>query len=103
MSSFDALISSMDGNIFDVMATQCTYVDGQATEHPTRVIIDKNVEMASAYDTQMPVRRNIASLIKAEVPDPKRGHTITITETGETYTVDQLNTDDGHVITVLLR
>ena len=102
MSSFDALITSMDGNIFDVMAAPCTYVDGQATEHPARVIIDKNVEVASAYDTQMPVRRQVANLLKAEVPDPKRGHTITL-DSGEIYTVDRLDSDDGHLLRVLLQ
>lgn len=102
MSSFDALVTSMDSNIFDVMAAPCTYMDGQGFGTATRVIIDKNVEMASAYDTQMPARRNVANLLKAEVPDPKRGHTITL-DSGEIYTVDRLDSDDGHLLRVLLR
>lgn len=102
MNAFNALVNDMDSVIFDVLGgTPCTYIDTQGAEYETSVIIDKNVEIASAYDTQMPARRNVASLLKAEVPEPKRNHEIRL-EDGETFTVDQLESDDGHILRVLL-
>ncbi|OLF82659.1 hypothetical protein AWH63_06550 [Marinobacter sp. C18] len=101
MSHFDELLIDADPGFFEVMGDACVYTDGAANTYPTRVIIEKNVEQFSAYETTVPVRRNVASLIKSEVPDPKRGHTI---QSGaDTYTVDQLASDDGHVLRVLLQ
>lgn len=101
MSHFDELLTDADPGFFDVMGDACVYTDGAANTYETRVIIEKNVEQFSAYETTVPVRRNVANLLKAEVPEPKRGHTI---ESGaDTYTVDQLDSDDGHVLRVLLQ
>ncbi len=102
MDPFADLVARMDATLQERLGAPCEYRDNQGGVYETRVTISKNVEVVSAYDTQMPARRNAASLIKAEVPDPKRGHTITL-ESGEVHTVDQLDTDDGHMIRVLLQ
>mgnify|MGYP001770696040 CR=1 FL=1 len=102
MSRFDQAMAAADANLFEVFGDEATYDDLSGTTIPgVWVVIDKNVEIMSAYDTQMPTRRNVASLRKSEVPDPKRGHKI-IAGT-ETHIVDRLNSDDGHVLTVLLQ
>lgn len=101
MSEFDQLVSEMDSSLMEVFGDACTYNDLTNPVIETRVAIEKNVEIMSAYDTQMPARRNVASLIKSDIPDPKRGHTITVGS--ETHIVDRLNTDDGHIVTVLLQ
>lgn len=102
MDPFADLVARMDSTLQARLGSPCQYRDSQGGTFDTRVVISKNVEVMSAYDTQMPARRNLASLIKAEIPSPKRGHTITL-EGGEVYVVDQLDTDDGHMIRVLLQ
>lgn len=102
MDPFADLVARMDATLQGRLGTPCQYQDSQGGTFDTRVVISKNVEVMSAYDTQMPARRNLASLIKAEIPSPKRGHTITLAG-GEVYVVDQLDTDDGHMIRVLLQ
>jgi len=101
MSHFDDFLTSVDPGFFDVLGDPCVYTDNQATTYETRVIIEKNVEQFSAYDTQVPVRRHVANFLKSEVPEPKRGHTFVVG--ADTYTVDQLDSDDGHVLRVLLQ
>lgn len=87
--------------LFDVFGDACTYDDNTGNPVETQVVIDKNVEIMSAYDTQLPALRNVASLLKSEVPEPKRGHKIIVG--ADTHIVDRLNSDDGHVLTVLLQ
>ena len=101
MSHFDELLTDADTGFFELMGDPCVYTDGQANTYETRVVIEKNVEQFSAYETNVPVRRNVANLLKSEVPEPKRGHLIT--SGVDTYTVDQLDSDDGHVLRVLLQ
>lgn len=101
MSHFDELLVSVDPGFFDLLGDPCVYTDNQANTHSTRVVIEKNVEQFSAYETTVPIRRNIANLPKADVPEPKRGHTIEVG--ADTYTVDQLDNDDGHILRVLLK
>lgn len=101
MSHFDELLTDADPGFFDLLGSPCTYTDNQSNAYETRVIIEKSVEQFSAYDSTVPVRRNVANLPKLEVPEPKRGHTI---ESGaDVYTVDQIDSDDGHIIRVLLQ
>lgn len=85
----------------DLFGKPCVYTGTAGATSEPLVIIEKNVEIMSAYGTQMPAHRDIASLKKSQIPDPKRGHTITVG--GETHTVDQLQSDDGHIVRVLLR
>ncbi|WP_421921598.1 head-tail joining protein [Marinobacter salarius] len=101
MSHFDELLVSADPGFFDLLGDPCVYTDNQSNAHNTRVVIEKNVEQFSAYETTVPIRRNVANLLKAEVPEPKRGHTIVVG--ADTYTVDQLDNDDGHILRVLLK
>jgi len=101
MSHFDDFLISADPSFFEILGDPCVYTDGLPADYETRVIIEKNVEQFTAYDTQVPVRRSVANFLKSEVPDPKRGHTIVVG--ADTYTVDQLDSDDGHVIRVLLQ
>lgn len=101
MSHFDDFLASADPSFFEILGDACTYTDSTPTDYETRVIIEKNVEQFTAYDTQVPVRRHVANFLKSEVPEPKRGHTIVVG--ANTYTVDQLDSDDGHVLRVLLQ
>lgn len=100
MSHFDDVLKNADPFIFSVFGDACTY-NASGIAYETSVVIDKNVEIVSAYDTQMAARRNVANLIKAEIPEPKRGHTITVGS--DVFVVDRLDTDDGHVLRVLLQ
>jgi len=101
MSAFSDALTAADPQLFDIFGDPCIYDDGKGNEVATLVVIDKNVEVMSAFDTQMPALRNVASLLKSQVPEPKRGHQITVG--ADIYVVDRINTDDGHVLTVLLQ
>ena len=101
MIHFDAFLNDADPGFFDVLGDPCIYTDSQANNYSAHVIIERNVEQFSAYETTVPVIRNVANLLKTEVPAPKRGHTI---QSGaDTYVVDQLDSDDGHIVRVLLQ
>jgi hypothetical protein len=101
MSHFDDLLNIADPGFFEILGGACTYDDTAGSVVSTRVVIERNVETVSMYDTQMATLRNIANLLKSEIPDPKRGHIIT--EGSSVYVVDQLDSDDGHVVRVLLQ
>lgn len=101
MSHFDNLLQDTTPAFFDSAGDPCTYTDGQANQYPSRVVIEKNVEQYSAYDTTVPVRRSVANLPKADIPEPKRGHKIEVG--ADTYTVDQLADDDGFIYRILLQ
>ena len=101
MSHFDDLLESADPGFFEVMGDYCIYTDSQGGTFSASVIIERNVEQFSAYETTVPVIRNVASFLKAEIPAPKRGHTLQVG--AQTYVVDQLDSDDGQVLIVLLQ
>lgn len=101
MSHFDTLLTDADPGFFDVLGDPCVYTDRHGNSFPARVIIEKNVELFTTYDTTVPVRRNVASFLKSEVPEPKRGHVFVVG--ADTYTVDQIENDDGHTFRVLLQ
>lgn len=101
MSHFDDLLTDADPGFFVLMGDPCIYTDNQSNTYETRVIIEKNVEQVTAYETTMPARRTVASFLKSAVPAPKRGHSFVVG--ADTYTVDQLESDDDHVIRVLLQ
>jgi len=101
MSHFDDFLEDADPGFFDVMGDPCIYTDSQLYSYSARVIIERNVEQFSAYETTVPVIRNVANLLKTEVPDPKRGHTIQVGAC--TYVVDQLDSDDSNIVRVLLQ
>ena len=101
MSHFDDFLEDADPGFFDVMGDSCVYTDSQGGSYSARVIIERNVEQFSAYETTVPVIRNVANFLKTEVPDPKRGHTIQVGPC--TYVVDQIDSDDGHIVRVLLQ
>lgn len=101
MSHFDELLQDTTPGFFEVTGDPCTYTDSASNTYETSVTIEKNVEQYSAYETTMPVRRNVANLPKGDIPEPKRGHTIQVGS--ETYTVDQLADDDGEIVRVLLQ
>lgn len=101
MSAFSDALTAADPQQFDIFGDPCIYDDGKGNEVETLVVVDKNVEVMSAFDTQLPALRNVASLLKSQVPAPKRGHRITVG--ADIYVVDRVNTDDGHVLTVLLQ
>lgn len=101
MSHFDELLTDVDPGFFETLGDACTYEDNQGGTFATHVVIERDVEAVSMYDTQMAQLRNIASLPKGDIPAPKRGHKIT--EGSNTYIVDALDSDDGHVVKVLLQ
>lgn len=101
MSDFDDLLRDADTGIFEILGDACTYEDNQGGTFETRVVIDRDVEAVSMYDTQMSALRNVASVPKGDVPEPKRGHKIT--QGANVYIVDALDSDDGHVLRLLLQ
>lgn len=89
--------------LFEVHAVDATYqpIDGGAIA--TRVKIERDVDRYQTENGQLILseRRTLIRLRIADVAESKRGDTIA-TET-ETFTVDEVEGDNGFVRTVIVR
>jgi len=63
-----------------------------------KIIVDKDVEQFGAFDTKGSARRNEASFLVTQVPNPKRGQTVQC-EDG-LYEIDGVISNDGSVVKV---
>lgn len=88
MASFEEEISSMSFNQYSVVGRY----EGKKR---VNVILDLDVEQFGAFETKGSARRHEVSFLNAQIPEPKRGHTILIGR--KTYTLDGSIEDDGLV------
>lgn len=91
MQDFNKAVSEMDAALFNEFATLALY-NGKTKCH---AVIDLDVEQFGSFDTTTPARRHEVSFLVAEIPAPKRGHTIEAN--GSLYELDGSISNDGHV------
>jgi len=77
---------------------------GSVGEVTARGVIDHDVDLVpTGYESSIREHQNSARMMVAEVGEPKRGDTITDTETAISYTVDSVIVNDGNIVTVAIR
>lgn len=72
MSDFDEAVSGLDIALFNEFGISARYQGSKSVQ----VIIDRDVEQFGSYETTVSARRHEIAFLNAEIPDPKRGHTI---------------------------
>ncbi len=102
MSRFTAALGNMDDRVFDTFADPCTHTPKDGGAVTRRVIVDRDVQRVG-FEAAMVQRRMELSLLLSEGPLPRKGDTIHVLESDETYTVDAQVENDGSVVRVTVR
>lgn len=94
-SPFDDLMEQADASLFDQFGQHATYY---ATSGPLacRVIVERDVVLSDGHGPLVCAERT-ADLRQSEVPDPRRGDRLDLTEQGQTraWRLDQWLASDG--------
>lgn len=81
----------MDTALFNAFSSSGRYNGSKSCS----VILDLEVEQFGAYDTTTPARRDEVTIRLAEIPNPKRGDTLTVG--GVVYVLDGSISNDGRI------
>lgn len=88
--------------VFDTFATDATHTPKDGGAVSRRVIIDRNVQRMG-FEAVMVQGMTEISVLLSEGPLPRKGDTVKILDTDETFTVDAQVENDGSVARVTVR
>jgi hypothetical protein len=101
-SSANSAAARGRGVNFDTYGKDATHTPKDGGAVSRRVIIDRNVQRMG-FEAAMVQRMTELSVLLSEGPLPRKGDTIKILETDETFTVDTQVDNDGSVARVAVR
>lgn len=93
--SFAAATSALHAATISTLGTDAVYDYAQI-----KVIFDRSAQQLGEYG-QVVALRSMISARKTDLPAPQRGEEIMIE--GQTYTLDGIAEDDGHIVKVWLK
>lgn len=95
--SFQDEIDQLDDSCFELFGVAGTYTPAVGDPVAVTVIINRDVELVGS-DAVVVERRHVLAFRKREVSIPKRAETCVVD--AETFKMDRVVDDDGHVVQV---